>query len=403
MNPKTGLVTASDQQGNYVPSTPIQVIRDNQFYGHLPTIAPEEVYPATIAEPMVWLPHPVNPSGATQTWLIGAKMGPLNDELIHVGYNRPELFRVLMNPRFERPQATVMSFERDFDFGPLNAQVNPADGQLYVVGFQVWGTTAKKLSGLVRLRYTDQPRVLLKEMTPMDKGLLLRFNAKLDAKLATDPASYSAERWNYQRTAKYGSPHLKLDGSTGQEWMTASSAYLSQDGMSVFIGLPDMQAGVHQMRIGWGLESADGLEAANTAYFSPWELIKFDPAKEGFGDITVDLTPRQAEMVTTVKPTLEEGAKLYQMIGCMACHSIDGSTVGKVGPSWKGIYGTERILGKGGKSAIADEAYLRESITDPNAKVVKGFEKFDTGMPIYAGILNESQIESLVLYIKSLK
>jgi cytochrome c2 len=403
VNPKTGLVTASDQQGNYVPSTPIQVIRDNQFYGHVPTIAPEEVYPAPIAEPMVWLPHPVNPSGATQTWLTGAKMGPLNDELIHVGYNRPELFRVLMNDRFQRPQATVMSFERDFDFGPLNAQVNPADGQLYVIGFQVWGTTAKKLSGLVRLRYTDQPRVLLKEMTPMDKGLLLRFNAKLSEKMATDPASYSVERWNYQRTAKYGSPHLKLDGSTGQEWMTASSAYLSQDGMSVFIGIPDMQAGVHQMRIGWGLESADGLKAANTAYFSPWELAKFDPATEGFGDLTVDLTPRQAEMVTMTKPTVEEGAKLYQMIGCMACHSIDGSTIGKVGPSWKGIYGSERILGKGGKTVIADEAYLRESITDPNAKVVKGFEKFDTGMPIYAGILNESQIESLVMYIKSLK
>jgi mono/diheme cytochrome c family protein len=34
---------------------------------------------------------------------------------------------------------------------------------------------------------------------------------------------------------------------------------------------------------------------------------------------------------------------------------------------------------------------------------VAGFEKFDTGMPIYAGILNESQIESLVLYIQSLR
>lgn len=403
VNPKTGLVTASDQQGNYVPSTPIQIIRDNQFYGHLPTIAPEEKYNEPIAEPMVWIPHPVNPSGATQTWLMGAKMGPLNDELIHVGYNRPELFRVLMNSRFEKPQAAVMSFSRDFDFGPLNATVNPADGQLYVIGFQVWGTTAKKLSGLVRLRYTDKPRVLLKEVTPTDKGLLLRFNAKLNEKMATDPASYSAERWNYKRTHDYGSPHLKLDGSTGQEWLTPSSAYLSKDGMSVLVGIPDMKAGVHQMRIGWGLESADGLKAANTAYFSPWDLLKFDSAREGFADITVDLTPRKTETLALAQPTVEEGAKLYQMIGCMACHSIDGSTVGKVGPSWKGIYGTERILGKGGKSAVADEAYLRESITNPSAKVVKGFEKFDTGMPIYAGILNESQIESLVLYIKSLK
>jgi cytochrome c2 len=404
VNPETGMVTASDQQGNYVPSTPIQIVEKGQFYGHLPTIAPKEQYPAPITEPMVWLPHPVNPSGATQTWLLGAKMGPVNGELIHVGYNRPELFRVLINDRFKRPQATVMSFSRDFDFGPLNAHVNPADGQLYVVGFQVWGTTAKKLSGLARLRYTDKPRVLLKEVTPTDKGLLLRFNAKLDPKLATDPTSYSAERWNYKRTFDYGSPHLKLDGSTGQEWLTPSSAYLSEDGHSVLVGIPDMKANVHQMRIGWGLRSADGLKAENTAYLTPWELAPFDPKKEGFGEIQVDLTPRAATTVAMAEPTVEEGARLYQMIGCMACHSIDGTTVGKVGPSWKGIYGSEREITKGVKGKfIADEAYLRESIVNPSAKVVKGFEKFDTGMPIYAGILNDSQIESLVMYIKSLK
>ena len=243
----------------------------------------------------------------------------------------------------------------------------------------------------------------------MDKGVLLRFNAKLDPKLATDPASYSAERWNYQRTAEYGSPHLKLDGTTGQDWMTASSAYLSKDGMSVLVGFPDMKADVHQMRIGWGLKSVDGLKAENTAYFSPWELTKFDAKAEGFDDITVDLTPRKAATVAMAKPTLEEGERLYQMIGCMACHSTDGSTLGKVGPSWKGIYGSDREIGKNSGKPVdkpltvkADDAYLHESIVNPAAKVVRGFEKFDAGMPIYAGILNESQIQSLILYIKSL-
>ena len=405
VNPKTGLVTASDQQGNYVPSTPLHIISDHHFYGHLPTIAPKEKYPETITEPLTWLPHPVNPSGVTQTWLIGAKMGPVNDELIHIGYNRPELFRVLMNSHFEKPQATVVSFNRNFDFPTLNAVVNPADGQLYVVGFQVWGTVVKKISGLARLRYTDKPRVLIKEVTPTDKGLLLKFNAKLDPKLATDPDSFNAERWNYRRTFDYGSPHLKLDGSSGQEWMTASSAYLSKDGMSVLVGFPDMKAGVHQMRIGWGLKSADGFKAENTAYFSPWELLTFDAKKEGFDEnLKVDLTPRKAAAVATVKATAEEGERLYQMFGCMACHSTDGTLVGKVGPSWKGLYGSEREIAKGQKGKFkADEAYLRESITNPSAKVVKGFEKFDTGMPIYNGILNDGQIESLILYIKSLK
>jgi cytochrome c2 len=405
VNPKTGLVTASDQQGNYVPSTPLHIISDHHFYGHLPTIAPKEKYPETITEPLTWLPHPVNPSGVTQTWLFGAKMGPVNDELIHIGYNRPELFRVLINSHFEKPQAAVVSFNRNFDFPTLNAVVNPADGQMYVVGFQVWGTVVKKISGLARVRYTDKPRVLIKEVTPTDKGLLLRFNAKLDAKLATDPDSFNAERWNYKRTFDYGSPHLKLDGSSGQEWMTASSAYLSKDGMSVLVGFPDMKAGMHQMRIGWGLKSADGLKAENTAYFSPWELMTFDAKKEGFDEnLKVDLTPRKAATVATVKATAEEGERLYQMFGCMACHSTDGTLVGKVGPSWKGLFGSEREIAKGEKGKFkADEAYLRESITNPSAKVVKGFEKFDTGMPIYNGILNESQIESLILYIKSLK
>jgi cytochrome c2 len=407
VNPVTGLVTASDQQGNWVPSTPLHVIRDNQFYGHLPTVAKDEAYPQTVAEPLVWLPHPVNPSGATQVWALDERFGPVAGEMIHVGYNRPELFRVVMKGGQASGlphSAAVMSFTRDLEFGPLNAKMNPADGQLYVAGFQVWGTTAKALSGLARVRYTGAPRVLMKALTATDKGVVLRFNAKLDKAVAEDPANYTAERWNYRRTEKYGSPHLKTDGSSGQEWMTASSAYLSEDGMSVMVGFPAMKAGVHQMRMGWGVKSAEGLPAQNTAYFTPWALEGFDAKAMGFGAIQVDLTPRAAVAVVMGKASIEEGEKLYQMFGCMACHSIDGNLEGKVGPSWKGLFGSERpIANNKVKKERADEAYLRESILNPGAKVVKGFEKFDTGMPIYEGILNESQVASLLLYIKSLR
>ncbi len=407
VHPETGLVTASDQQGNWVPSTPLQIIRDNQFYGHLPTVAKDEPYPQTVAEPLVWLPHPVNPSGATQVWATDDRFGPVAGELIHVGYNRPELFRVVMKAgqASSLPEsAAVMSFTRNLDFGPLNAKVNPADGQLYVAGFQVWGTTATTLSGLARVRYTGAPRVLMQELTATDKGVILKFNAKLDKAVAEDPANYSAERWNYERTEKYGSPHLKPEGGSGQEWMTASSAYLSADGQSVLVGFPGMKAGVHQMRIGWGLKSADGLPAQNEAYFTPWKLEAFDGEKSGFGKVEVDLTPRAAVTAAKGEASMEEGEKLYQMFGCMACHSIDGTLQGKVGPSWKGLYGSERqIANSEVKKVTADEEYLRESILNPGAKMVKGFEKFDSGMPIYEGILNETQVESLVLYIKSLK
>ena len=51
----------------------------------------------------------------------------------------------------------------------------------------------------------------------------------------------------------------------------------------------------------------------------------------------------------------------------------------------------------------ADEAYLRESILEPTAKIVPGFAKSDAGMPSYAGVLTDPQINALILFIKSLK
>jgi glucose/arabinose dehydrogenase/cytochrome c2 len=411
VHPKTGLVTASDQEGNYVPTTPLHIIRDHKFYGHLATIQPHEQYPETIAEPLTWIPHQVIPSGATQTWLADAKMGDINDQLILISYNKPELFRVVgrdlisstSNEIQSRSTAAVVPWIHNLDFPTLNAAVNPADGQLYAIGFQIWGTTVKRISGLARIRYTGKPRVLLQEALPMDKGVLLRFNLPLDAKLATDPANYNIERWNYKRTFNYGSPHLKQDGTPGQEWMPPSSTYLSKDQKTVFIAIPEMKNTVMQMRVGYGLKSADGLPAQNNVYFTPHELLKFVPEQQGFDRFEPDLTPRKVVAAAAVKPTLEEGKRLYEMMGCMACHSIDGTLYGKVGPSWKGLYGSERLLAKGGDKVTADELYLKESIQNPPAKVVKGFEKLDAGMPVYAGVLNDSQIDSLILFIKSLK
>jgi mono/diheme cytochrome c family protein len=53
-------------------------------------------------------------------------------------------------------------------------------------------------------------------------------------------------------------------------------------------------------------------------------------------------------------------------------------------------------------TVIADEAYLRESILEPSKKKAKAYLKLETGMPIYGGILNDSQIESIILYMKTL-
>ncbi|MSU37293.1 MAG: c-type cytochrome [Pedosphaera sp.] len=402
VNPKTGLVTASDQQGHYVPATPLHVIQGGQYYGYIPLILPKEKYPAAIADPLTWIPHPINASGAGQVWLHDVGMGPLNGALIHLGYYRPELFVVLLNERASRMQAAVVSLTRNLEFAPLAGAVNPIDGQLYVAGFQIFGTVAKQISGLARVRYTGAPCMLPHDVLPMEQGILLRFNVVLDAKKARDPVNYSVERWNYTRTASYGSPHFRLDGSKGQESMVPSSAYLSADGKSVFLGIADMKS-VMQMRLGWALATREGLRFEQNTYFTPYELTQFDSAAEGFGPLTIDLMPRKAPGGIALAPaSAEEGGRVSELMGCVACHSADGSTIGRVGPTWKGLYGSPRVFVDRSK-ALADEAYLRESIWEPSRRVVTGFEKSDTGMPSYEGVLSEGQIESLVLYIKSLR
>jgi cytochrome c551/c552 len=401
VHPVTGLVTASDQEGHYVPTTPLYIVKDGEYHGHLSQLLPKEKYPAPIADPLTWIPHPVNPSGVTQVWLTDPRMGPLTGAMIHIGYTRPELFVVRMNNRSAKPQASVTSLTHEIPFAPLNGAVNPADGQLYITGFRGWGTTATKSSGIMRVRYTGAPCFVPHEVAATDKGILLRFDVELDARTATDLASYSIERWNYRRTANYGSPHLKLDGTPGQEWMQPSSVYLAKDRKGVFIGLPGLEP-VMQMRVGWSLASQAGATFENSAYLTPHELPGFIPASEGFDDVPIDLTPKAAVARAHVQPTIEEGKRLYQFLGCAACHSTDGTLVGRIGPSWKGIFGSERKFADG-SSQIADEAYLRQSIMEPAAKVVRGFEKSDAGMPSYGGIMTDSQIESLILFIKTVR
>jgi cytochrome c oxidase subunit II len=90
------------------------------------------------------------------------------------------------------------------------------------------------------------------------------------------------------------------------------------------------------------------------------------------------------------------GASLYKSRRCITCHSVDGSP--NVGPSFLGVFGHQVGL-QDGKQVMVDENYIRESVLDPQAKVVSGFQPV---MPTYQGILKDKDIDAIVAYIKSL-
>ncbi len=92
------------------------------------------------------------------------------------------------------------------------------------------------------------------------------------------------------------------------------------------------------------------------------------------------------------------GAKVAQKYGCIGCHSTDGSPM--AGPTWKGLFGKEETLADG-RTITVDEEYIRRSILDPGADIVKGFANI---MPnTYKDQISDEELEALIAYIKSLK
>jgi cytochrome c oxidase subunit II len=92
------------------------------------------------------------------------------------------------------------------------------------------------------------------------------------------------------------------------------------------------------------------------------------------------------------------GKELLEKHGCLGCHSLDGTP--KVGPSLKGVWGRTVTVVSGGKerTITVDEAYMRRSILEPNADVVKGFPPV---MPSFAGKLSDADLAAIIGFLRS--
>ena len=112
----------------------------------------------------------------------------------------------------------------------------------------------------------------------------------------------------------------------------------------------------------------------------------------------VVMDPAEYQTWLTGGPALSPavaGQKLFQDLACDTCHRQDRQGQG---PMLVGLFGMPVQL-QNGESVIADENYLRESILNPQAKIVAGFQPL---MPTFQGLVNEEQLLQLITYIRSL-
>jgi cytochrome c oxidase subunit 2 len=88
-----------------------------------------------------------------------------------------------------------------------------------------------------------------------------------------------------------------------------------------------------------------------------------------------------------------QGQRLAESLGCLACHSVDGSQ--GIGPSWQGLYGKTQTLVDGSQIKV-DEGYLKDSVRHPGAAIVKGYAAV---MPTFTP--NDKELDALIAFIKS--
>lgn len=94
------------------------------------------------------------------------------------------------------------------------------------------------------------------------------------------------------------------------------------------------------------------------------------------------------------------GKGLYASLGCQGCHSLDGSP--STGPTFKGLFGSKSKL-TNGQTVTADEAYLLESILDPDKQIVQGYQPGVMSAVIKKGQVSEADAKKLVDFIKQQK
>ena len=216
----------------------------------------------------------VDNSGGSQVWVPeGAEFGLDAGELIHLSYGQSSLYRVLPVTKDGKLQGGVAKLPISLQSSAMRARFHE-DGSLYVLGFRGWQTNAATECAFQRIRHNEGvPIGIPEEMEYTDKGIRLTFAVKLDAELAEDPTSYSAQRWDYVRGPQYGSGEFSVDNpdkEAREKALTSesknvrnrdnaeiSSAKLSPDGKTVDLVIEGMKPSM-SLKVSYDLEDTEG-------------------------------------------------------------------------------------------------------------------------------------------------
>ncbi len=253
-------ITTADNEGNWVPSSRVDLVKPGAFLGHVHT-AHAATPPKDYDKPIFWLPHNYefdNSSGG-QVWVTSDKWGAFQGDMLHTSYGASSLFKVMMEKVDGQVQGGAVKLPLKFNTGIMRGRFNPRDGQLYLCGLNVWQSNGPKQGGFQRVRYTGKPVHMPAGLHVRKNGLLITFTNPLDPASAGDAQNYSVEQWNYKWTSNYGSPEFSVvePDKKGHDKVAVKSARLMPDKKTVFLEIADLKP-VMQMKVKFKINAADG-------------------------------------------------------------------------------------------------------------------------------------------------
>ena len=260
------LITAADQQGDWVPETRLDLIKPGGFYGFTP-MHKRAAAPATYDPPLVWIPRNIDNSAGGQVWVPEGTWGPFAGQMLHLSYGRCTMMLVLRDQTSNPPrQGAVVPLPGRFASGVCRGRFNPTDGHLYLTGLRGWQTAAVRDGCFQRVRY-QKPFPAPIAYSATTNTFTITFSEPLDRELAEDIESYSAETWNYRWTSNYGSPDFSVTNpeKQGRDPVQIQSANLQPDGKTVVLTIPTLRPAM-QFALRYNLETTKGEAIQNALY-----------------------------------------------------------------------------------------------------------------------------------------
>jgi len=250
----SGEILCTDNQGNWVPECPINVIKPGGYYG----FAGQGQEPREREKPAVWIPMSVDKSAGGLVWVPDDRWGPLRDRLILNSYDC-SMSLVILEKLQGDVQGGVVRFPFRFPSGMMRGRFNPVDGQLYLAGLRGWSSGAARDCAFQRVRHTGKPVHLPVGVVTRKGGMDITFANPLDPASVADPENIGAVAFNVVRTKGYGSPEFSIDDPKKQrrDPVEIESAILKADARTIALEMPHLKP-VTNLVLKFNLKAADG-------------------------------------------------------------------------------------------------------------------------------------------------